>query len=95
MRYSVPDGRRLTAPVTFPTRTDARRFLATIEADLARGVWFDDSAGAVPLQDFAWSWLAANVRIGPRTREIYAGQLRLHVLPQIDPGVPALGSVLT
>jgi len=31
--------------------------------------------------------------IPPRTREIYEAQLRLHILPAIDSGVPALGRV--
>ncbi len=41
----------------------------------------------------ASSWLGGKARLGPRTREIYAAQLRLHVLPSITDGLPALGDV--
>ena len=36
-RYATKDGERITAPDTFRTKADANRWLATIEADMARG----------------------------------------------------------
>ena len=37
--------------------------------------------------------MRGHARLAKRTREIYEAQLRLHILPAIDPAVPALGTV--
>ena len=92
-RYETPGGRSITAPSTFTTKAEAGRWLAGIEADQARGQWVDPQAGRVLLSDYAWGWLRGHVNIARRTREIYEGQLRLHILPTIDPDVPALGDL--
>jgi integrase len=92
-RYRTPDGQLATAPKTFKTKGDASRWLAGVEADQARGVWLDPSAGRVRLAEYADAWLRGKTNISPRTREIYALQLRLHVLPEIVDDVPALGLV--
>ncbi|MCA1841798.1 MAG: site-specific integrase, partial [Actinobacteria bacterium] len=92
-RYRLPDGSRLSAGTSFSTKRDASRWLATVEADQARGLWVDPRAGRMILGQFAASWLASKVGISPRTREIYDLQLRLHVLPRLNDEIPALGSV--
>jgi integrase len=91
-RYRV-GARRVEAPRTFPTKGDASRWLAASEADQARGLWLDPAAGKVMLRTYANAWLGAKVRISPRTREIYDSQLRLHILPELVEGLPALGDV--
>jgi len=53
----------------------------------------DPRAGEIKLGDFAQEWLAHRVGLAQRTREIYESQLRLHILPLIDPQLPALGLV--
>lgn len=48
------------------------------------------------LADFAVEWLRwcqGKVQIAPRTREIYASQLRLHILPGVGEGLRPLGEV--
>ena len=92
-RYPVAYNRLASAPQTFKTKAEATRWLATVEADRSRGAWVDPRAGKVQLGEYAWAWLQGKARIAPRTREIYELQLRLHVLPEIAPGVPALGMV--
>lgn len=92
-RHRTADGRLATAPRTFKTKGDAARWLSAVEADKARGVWLDPSAGRIRLAGYAEAWLQGRATIGPRTREIYAHQLRTHILPSISPDVPALGSV--
>jgi integrase len=68
-------GRQIPADTTFANKTDARRWLATIEADMFRGVWIDPNAGKIPFGEYATRWVAERP-VRPRTREIYEGQLR-------------------
>lgn len=92
-RYEIPDGRSVAAPGTFRTKADAGRWLASVQTDQARGAWVDPVAGTTSLSEYASAWLRGHVRLSKRTREIYEAQLRLHILPVIDAGVPALGGV--
>jgi hypothetical protein len=89
-----PDGRRRPAATTFATKTDAGRWLAAQETDLARGVWVDDALAAVPLGEYAVKWLCDHPKMGPRWRETCERNLRLHLTPlaalslrQITPAV--------
>lgn len=92
-KYRAADGRLSGAPLTFKTKGDAGRWLASAEADRARGVWLDPFSGRVQLAEYAAAWLQGKATLAPRTREIYSLQLRLHILPAIEADVPALGSV--
>lgn len=92
-RYRTADGRLSSAPLTFKTKGDAGRWLSSVEADKARGVWLDPSAGRVRLAEYSAAWLQGKATLAPRTREIYSLQLRLHILPAIDADVPALGAL--
>jgi len=92
-RYRLPTGERVNAALTFSTKADASAWLAQLETDIRRGVWIDPRAGEVRLDDYAQSWLNGMSRLAPRTREIYAGQLNVHILPEVAPGVPALGEL--
>lgn len=90
-RLRLPDGRFLPAPRTFATKTDASLWLDNVRVERASGLDNDPSRARLSLRTYATTWLAQHTRISPRTREIYDAQLRLHVLPAIDPAVPALG----
>ena len=68
-------GKQIPADTTFANKTDARSWLATIEADMFRGVWIDPNAGKIPIGEYATRWVAER-SVRPRTREIYEGQLR-------------------
>ena len=45
-------GKQIAADSTFANKTDARRWLATVEADMVRGVWVDPYAGRVPFGQY-------------------------------------------
>jgi integrase len=90
-RHWTAGGRQLPAPQTFATKKDAARWLATVEADRARGAWVDPAGGKQLLADYARTWLDGHVGIGARTRKIYEQQLRLCILPAVSDTVPALG----
>jgi len=58
-RYTGPDGLTHRAPVTFTTKGDAKAYLATVRADLVRGLWQStDSAKPLTFEDYAAAWLA-------------------------------------
>jgi integrase len=57
-RYRAPDGREITAPRTFATKTDAAVFLDAIEVDLRRGVWHDPGpAQRETVRNWSTRWL--------------------------------------
>ncbi len=80
-------GKQVAADTTFASQTDARRWLATVEADMIRGVWVDPDAGRIPFGKNATRWVAERP-VRPRTREIYEGQLR-HIVPVFANGTSA------
>jgi integrase len=82
VRYTGPDGRRRTAPQTFPSRTLARRWLSLTEADMVRGQWRDPSARTETLRVYAVRWVVER-ELSDRTRELYLGLLERQVLPSL------------
>lgn len=93
VRYWGIDGLRHTARQTFATKRGANLWLASATLDAAAGMWTDPRAFQVTLREYADAWLRGRVGLARRTQEIYAEQLRLHILPPISPDVPALGAV--
>lgn len=90
-RYSDEGGRRHNAPDTFATRVEASHWLDGIEASITRGRWIDPDAGRVPFADHAWAWLEHRPGLKPRTADLYAGQLRIHIVPSL--GARALDEI--
>lgn len=76
-----PSGTRQTAPRTFRTKTDADRWLSTVETDLSRGTWLDENLGHEPFGTYARAWLRDHPKMGPRYRETCERNLRLHLAP--------------
>ena len=79
-RYTAPDGQTYSAPETFERKTDAARWLSAKETEISRGDWITPDAGSVLFEDYALQWLADRV-LKTRTRELYTGLLRNHLLP--------------
>ena len=91
-RVLLPDGRRIKAPDTFATKTDATLWLDHQRAALAAGRPGDPERSRVLLEDFAWEWLSHQGRLAPRTVEIYTHQLEAHILPCVANDIPAMGN---
>jgi integrase len=66
---------------TFATKGEAKRWVAKMEADLARGVYVDPRGGQVAFDTWYERWLAG--RVVRRTTNASSGsRLRTHVLPR-------------
>lgn len=73
---------------TFGSKADAEQALAKAVADQSRGRWVRPDAGGVLLEEYARQWVASRLGrngapLRPRVRELYEGQLRLHILPTL------------
>jgi integrase len=66
---------------TFATKAEAKRWVAQMEADLARGTYVDPRGGQTTFGDWHDRWAAG--RVVRRTTEASAGsRLRTHVVPR-------------
>ena len=88
--FKGPGGRRQSAPHTFATRADADRWLVAAEIDISRGTWLNQKEGQVPFGRYAKQWIEDNPRLGPRSKETYRRNLRLHLAPLDDVPLVAL-----
>jgi integrase len=80
-RYHDATGRRHTAPQTFATKTDAARYLATIQADMLRGAWTDPSLRLVTFAQWVQRWRVTATELRPSTIALYDYLLRRFLLP--------------
>lgn len=78
--HHVVTSARVSAPQTFATASDARTWLATVEADGARGELLDPRLSRRLFRDWAAEWLAG-LHVKPKTLVGYESALRVHVLP--------------
>jgi integrase len=84
-RYTGPDGLTHAAPVTFETKGDADTWLATVRADMVRGLWRPaDNARGMTFEDYANAWLADR-SLKPRTRAHYRSLLDRLLIPTFGP----------
>jgi len=72
-------GKQIAADHAFVNKTNARRWLSTVEADMVRSDWVDADAGKIPFGECSGWWLEHRP-VRPRTKQIYEGQLR-HITP--------------
>lgn len=85
-RYTGPDGKRHTAPITFDTKGDAEAWLAVKRADIVRDVWVPETKGkGTTFGTYSAAWLdgrrVKGKPLAARTREHYRGLLDAHILP--------------
>ncbi len=75
-RYTGPDGRRRSA--TFATKTDARSWLATSQADVVRKAWRAPEAGRRTVGAYAADYLS-RTDLRESTRGLYVSLWRHHL----------------
>ena len=71
---------RVVAPETFSSTAAARTWLATVEADAARGELLDPRLSRRLFSEWATEWLSG-LHVKPKTLVGYESALRVHVLP--------------
>ena len=89
-RYTGPDGKTYTAPETFERKTDAAKWLSAKQTEITHGDWINPSAGDIEFRTYAEQWMQDRV-LKTRTRELYDGLLRNHLLPVF--GTVSLGRI--
>lgn len=87
-RYLTPDGREITAPKIFSSKTDASLFLDATEVHQMRGMWHDPSPGrAETLRSWSARWLAQHrVVLTVGTAASYDNLLKCCVLDRVLDG---------
>lgn len=81
VRWRDDDGRRQTAGQTFTTKADARRFLATVEADKLRGTYRAPKVVTETLAEYGVRWIKDRPRLKASTRYQYEVDFRRHIEP--------------
>jgi integrase len=88
-RYTGPDGRTYSAPLTFDSKQYADAWLARVSADIQTGKWTrpDEPGGSnvkppLLLRAYAATWTAGRDLSGS-TRVLYASTLRKQILPAL------------
>jgi integrase len=84
VRYTGPDGLSRKAPLTFDTKTHANAWLATLRADMVRGLWRPVTGRPLTFTEYADSWLVGRT-LKPTTRSHYKNLLDKHLLPTFGP----------
>jgi hypothetical protein len=80
-RYLGPDGLMRPADRTFPSKTEAERWLIRTEADILNAEWVDPDAGKVPFAAYAAAWIDERANLRPKTVQLYEYLLRCHLRP--------------
>ena len=94
VRYQDPSSHAMrTAPRTFPTKTEAARWLSVVEADSLRGQWVDPAQGSMLFSELADRWFATKLHLRPTTRLQYTYLLSKHIVPTF--GDRPIGKITT
>jgi Phage integrase, N-terminal SAM-like domain len=82
-RYRGPDGIMRPADRTFPTKTEAERWLTRTEADVLNDEWTNPEAGLISFEEFATSWIEERPNLRPKTAENYRYVLANQLTPAL------------
>lgn len=84
VRYRGPDGIMRPAPNTFRTKTDADRWLAKVETEIAEKRWRDPEEGKITVGEWTDRWFASvSPSLKATTRALYSGIIRLWIAPRL------------
>jgi integrase len=90
VRYRV-EGKLQRAPQTFDSKSDARKYLDTVRADIVRETWRAPRKVTETVGSYGTRWLHERTGIKASTRALYEAHLRLHIIPTLgDVGLDEL-----
>jgi integrase len=97
-RYTGPDGRTYSAPVTFDSRQYADAWLSRVHGDIQAERWVSPDApkvaAPVMLRSYSKAWLAGR-DLSPSTRRLYRVTLDKQILPAFgDTAITAITPVM-
>lgn len=72
-----------TAPTTFRTKTDAKRYLASVRASIEKGTWSDPRFGKLTVEEVGERWLDSNPNKAHTTVARDTSILKNHVYPKL------------
>lgn len=81
-RYVGPDGIQHTAPHTFATEAQARKWLTVVESEIITHTWEAPEKSEILVGEYGPKWIAER-KLAPRTRENYQDLYRLHIGPHL------------
>jgi site-specific recombinase XerC len=79
-RWRDPEGKQRKR--SFVKRSDADRFLTSVEHSVLIGAYVDPAAGRTTVGEVAETWKATRVHLAPKTVASYESALRSRVLPR-------------
>jgi len=84
-RVLGPDGRYVSAPATFASRTDAAVWVDVQRTDLVRGLWKPPARrrGSAKVGDYVRLWIIQPPSARSSTKELYGGLLRTCIAPDL------------
>lgn len=82
-RYKGPDGITYAADMTFPTKSDADAFLATIQADLIRQQWKAPVRSDATVTAYGEAWIVQHPDLKESTRATYLTEFGLYIRPHL------------
>lgn len=80
VRYLDPRGHERAK--NFTRKSDAERFMVSVETDKLRGEWVDPRLSKITFQDWTDRWRGTVSHLKPYTLEGYESLLRAHILPR-------------
>jgi integrase len=89
--WREPGGRKRSK--TFDRRSDAKRFLDGIGADMARGLYLDPSLARTPFDAWVREWRPTTLHLRPSSQARMDDVLATHILPHF--GARPIGSIRT
>jgi G:T/U-mismatch repair DNA glycosylase len=91
LRYRSSKGRQFKK--TFTTKREAQQYEASLRLEQNSGTWIDPRSSKVVLENYSIQWLKSKVGLRLRTRELYFGLLKHHIIPHL--GYCELGELST
>jgi integrase len=79
VRYVDPSGRERAR--NFARKSDAEKFVVTVEADKLRGEWIDPRLSKITFHEWVDRWWNTMAHLKPYTLEGYESLLRVHIMP--------------